>query len=1335
MKSPAFQFATLTLALSLSGVNAGVVINEIHYDPSPKTDFVEFVELLNTGLGAVDLSDWSFADGVDVSFPANTVLAAGAYLLVAEDPIALAAKFPGISTGTAVFQYTGSLSNDGETITLTDSSLTVVDTVSYRAEFPWPITPNGEGDSMQLINAALDNDLGGAWRAGLPTPGLQNSSFAANAPPAIRQVSHSPQTPTSTVPASIRAKITDSDGVGSVNLIYQIVAPGSFIPAFLPNAYGTLTSNPDAPQQANPAFENPANWITTAMADDGTGTNTYAATIPAQPNRTLVRYRIAAEDALSVSVLVPYADDDSLNFAYFVYDGVPDYVAGSTTYDAAQLTTLPVYTMITRDADRKYAYAYSNTGDGGFQIPKGSAARSTYNWECALVYDGIVYDHVGWRLRQNNDRYAGNGKRSMRFRLNRGHYFQARGEDGKKLPVKWRRFNTSKMSRFGGTNSFGFHETINSKLWRMVGVECPYFLPAHFRMIDGAAEALDQYSGDFFGLATIVQDIDGRLLDERGLPDGNIYKLKDGFTNPLDLQRNQSRIAVADGSDFTNIKNNLNASRSAAWLNDHVHWDQWTRYHAVVEAVRHYDFGTPSTHFKNRAWFLQKQAGTPHGLLRLVPHDHDASWLKGYHDSLNSTGNSIGTGFPWAAIFQGNTRPPSGSGKIEFTRPYRNFIREFRDLLWQEETVNTLIDDHVALLRDFSLADSARWTGGPAAAGTEVMNAIESIAAPMKNFAFVSDTVYGSNLVGGRGAFLDQIAAEPAIPNTPAISYSGAPGFPAGELTFTSTPFSDPQGAGTFGKMEWRIAEVAGLEGSTTVSLAGSGDTWKYFETGTDPGTTWTQLGYDDSTWGEGATQMGYGEGDEITTVSGGHATTYFRRIIHIPDPALYESYLAGIIRDDGALVHVNGVEVWRNQMPDGIIDFTTEASESARGTNESEFQPFGIPPELFVAGANIIGVEVHQRPAASGDMSFDFQLDAVPVPAERKFEWSANWESGEMSVFQNAITPPAVATRAGSTYRARVRHADSDGNWSHWSAPLEFTASVPNISIYTGSLVVSEIMYHPADPTAAEIAAGFNDDDFFEFIEIHNAGTQTLDLGNVRFTKGIDFDFNGALDPGGYLLVVNHIDAFTMRYGAGYPVAGVWEGKLDNGGEQIKLSFGAGEAISDFTYDDVAPWPGSPDGGGASLTRILGSPLNDPDRPTSWRLSVAAGGSPGATDATPFVGDPNADDDRDGIPALLEHAFGTSDLTADSTASLFKLSSAAGGVFILELQHNLAADDIEWEIEYSPDLETWTAAADEWQFTGSSNNGDGTESLHFAHAGVSDPGHYWRLRANLTTP
>ena len=63
-----------------------VVINEIHYDSDPKTDAVEFVELHNAGGKSIDLSGWRFSDGIKYTFPANTNLGPGGYLVLAETP-------------------------------------------------------------------------------------------------------------------------------------------------------------------------------------------------------------------------------------------------------------------------------------------------------------------------------------------------------------------------------------------------------------------------------------------------------------------------------------------------------------------------------------------------------------------------------------------------------------------------------------------------------------------------------------------------------------------------------------------------------------------------------------------------------------------------------------------------------------------------------------------------------------------------------------------------------------------------------------------------------------------------------------------------------------------------------------------------------------------------------------------------------------------------------------------------------------------------------------------------------------------------------------------------
>ncbi|MGY8688148.1 MAG: lamin tail domain-containing protein, partial [Verrucomicrobiales bacterium] len=61
------------------------MIHEIHYDPEPKTEHVEFIELYNAGDEAADLSGWRFNNGVDYTFAADVSLEPGGYLVLTEN--------------------------------------------------------------------------------------------------------------------------------------------------------------------------------------------------------------------------------------------------------------------------------------------------------------------------------------------------------------------------------------------------------------------------------------------------------------------------------------------------------------------------------------------------------------------------------------------------------------------------------------------------------------------------------------------------------------------------------------------------------------------------------------------------------------------------------------------------------------------------------------------------------------------------------------------------------------------------------------------------------------------------------------------------------------------------------------------------------------------------------------------------------------------------------------------------------------------------------------------------------------------------------------------------
>ncbi len=336
-------------------------------------------------------------------------------------------------------------------------------------------------------------------------------------------------------------------------------------------------------------------------------------------------------------------------------------------------------------------------------------------------------------------------------------------------------------------------------------------------------------------------------------------------------------------------------------------------------------------------------------------------------------------------------------------------------------------------------------------------------------------------------------------------------------------------------------------------------------------------------------------------------------------------------------------------------------------------------------------------------------------------YEITDVWKSGDIAIFNNQIRVPTSATRPSHTYRARVRMKDATGRWSRWSPAVQFVAGTPNVSAYTSSLVVSEVMYHPAPVTPAEFAAGFGDEDF-EFIEVRNVSATSVDLTDVRFTKGIDFDFapGTTLAAGAATLVVKNVAAFTLRYGTGKPVAGPYlDGTLKNEGEEIKLSYGT-TAIRSFIYNSDATWPTDTDGTGYSLILKLPSALPDHALGINWRGSHTPGGNPGGLDSFSFAtwaapyGITNAtlDAEFDGLKNLLEYAFGTHPWQSSQVAlpAAARQTLTVGGLsdiyLSLAFRRQPDADDLSYHVLFSPDLAGWT---EDGVFVGATPNGDGT--------------------------
>jgi predicted MPP superfamily phosphohydrolase len=162
-------------------------------------------------------------------------------------------------------------------------------------------------------------------------------------------------------------------------------------------------------------------------------------------------------------------------------------------------------------------------------------------------------------------------------------------------------------------------------------------------------------------------------------------------------------------------------------------------------------------------------------------------------------------------------------------------------------------------------------------------------------------------------------------------------------------------------------------------------DTWKYLDDGSNQGTAWQGTGYDDSSWVSGAAELGYGDTQTTTVGHGGDAnnkyvTTYFRKTVTVTDPSAFDYLELEAIRDDGMVVYINGVEVWRDHIT-GTVDYLTMAdSPEIGGAAETTWITQSVANSL-VTGTNVIAVEIHQVLVTSSDISFNFKMTGASAP------------------------------------------------------------------------------------------------------------------------------------------------------------------------------------------------------------------------------------------------------------------------------------------------------------------------------------------------------------------
>lgn len=619
-------------------------------------------------------------------------------------------------------------------------------------------------------------------------------------------------------------------------------------------------------------------------------------------------------------------------------------------------------------------------------------------------------------------------------------------------------------------------------------------------------------------------------------------------------------------------------------------------------------------------------------------------------------------------------QPGDGPGSLLSTL-YKEGDPEFRTLLADQI--------HRALFRDGALT--------PARLTNRLMDRFNPIRhaflAESARWGYLTPTVWTNRRDAVLGGWLTRRTAEvlsqwraggfypaldaPTFEPDGGVVASGTPlGFNAGGrgTVYYTLDGSDPRLVG--GSVS-PVAKSLKLGGSSTV-LVPAGSAWRWFTDGVGLGSSavvegapgwseanWKHPNYSDTAWKAGPAQLGYGEGDEATPIPFGPnasqkwVTAYFRHRFTVVSTNGLVSAELRLKRDDGAIVYLNGREVLRSAMPADEVLATTLASNSP--DDGQGFESFAMAPGLLRPGENVIAVEVHQSGPASSDASFDLELGV---------NFQGNGGGGDpLPIFtQNTV----VKSRA------------YDGK--QWSALNVALFQVGAERVGPGDVMVREMNPHPAGLAETE------------FLELQNVSRRAVNLRGARFTNGIDHVFSPYMDflmaPGERCVLVKNLFDFQQRYGIEIPVAGIYQGSLANGGEELALVSGTGSSIFRFQFSTKAPWPTGASGTGRTL--VMAFPELDPSNPAAWRVSDTMGGNPGGGDSSRFTGDPGIDADGDGESALLEYAMGGDDLNPDVPGRLLPQRSEEG-ILGVEVPRNVRAEDVELWVESSVDLVVWT--------------------------------------------
>ena len=347
--------------------------------------------------------------------------------------------------------------------------------------------------------------------------------------------------------------------------------------------------------------------------------------------------------------------------------------------------------------------------------------------------------------------------------------------------------------------------------------------------------------------------------------------------------------------------------------------------------------------------------------------------------------------------------------------------------------------------------------------------------------------------------------------------------------------------------------------------------TWKYLDNGTVPTEAWKTKSFDETGWKTANGVFGYGESNITTTINYGtstsnkYITTYFRKTFTINNLKDISTINLHLMRGDGAVVYINGVEAIRSNMPTGVITNQTTAF-GADENDEISYLNFPLSTSLFTDGENNISVEVHQTSATSSDLSFDLEIETTSNLTSNQTITKDYNKNPQLFLKENTILEPV------------------------------YQKLIP--------IAINEIQNQSSKGISGQ------------FIELFNYGNYTVDLSNLNISGGIQFQFpaNCSIKKGSFLLLCKDTNQYTsvptqkLNWTNGYLT------EIDT----LLIRNNNSDTIDIITYNNINPWPINSNASNLSIE--LKQTNSDNNNGNNWQISQIQGGTPGGFTIKPKI-------------------------------------------------------------------------------------------------------------------